>query len=245
MLRRFAPLAAVYSVVAAMALPVSPLAAEEAVQPTAAPGTQAAEEPAEPPATRPAPEVPPDAPAPAPKPPEPRAQSPEPDPAPASEPSDAPKPIAVAAGADSVSIRDFAFSPGSITIAAGDTVTWTNSGPSQHSATGGGFDTGLLEKGQSGSHTFGQAGSYSYICTPHPFMKGTVVVRAASSGGGASGNAGGSQGSSAGSSGAGSGSSGAAGGATLPRSGADALPLAVLGFGLLALGFFSRRRLES
>ena len=48
--------------------------------------------------------------------------------------------------------------------------------PDAHSATAndGSFDTGILSKGGSGSHTFTQAGTFSYICTPHPFMKGTV-----------------------------------------------------------------------
>ena len=57
----------------------------------------------------------------------------------------------------------------------GDTVTWSNNGPTGHSATAndGSFDTGILQKGSSGSHTFSQAGTFSYICTPHPFMKGT------------------------------------------------------------------------
>ena len=66
----------------------------------------------------------------------------------------------------------------------GDTVTWSNAGPTPHSATAsdGSFDTGILDKGGSGSHTFTQAGTFAYICTPHPYMKGTVVVQASASG---------------------------------------------------------------
>ena len=41
-----------------------------------------------------------------------------------------------------------------------------------------------MDAGQSGSHTFDTAGTFSYICTPHPNMKGTVVVQAAQSGSG-------------------------------------------------------------
>jgi hypothetical protein len=44
-------------------------------------------------------------------------------------------------------------------------------------ATGSGFDTGTLQKGQSGSHTFSQAGSFPYVCTIHPFMHGTITVK--------------------------------------------------------------------
>jgi plastocyanin len=78
------------------------------------------------------------------------------------------------------SIIDFAFSPATITIHVGDTVTWTNTGKQLHSATANNhsFDTGLLKTGQSASHTFTTAGTYSYICIVHPFMHGTVVVLA-------------------------------------------------------------------
>jgi LPXTG-motif cell wall-anchored protein len=67
-----------------------------------------------------------------------------------------------------------------MTIHVGDTVTWTNNGPSPHNATAnnGSFNTGNLNKGQSASHTFTQAGTFAYICTIHPFMHGTVVVLA-------------------------------------------------------------------
>ncbi len=77
-------------------------------------------------------------------------------------------------------ISDFKFSPATITIHAGDTITWTNNGPAPHTATAsnGSFDTGNLNKGQSASHTFTQAGTFAYICSIHPFMHGTVVVLA-------------------------------------------------------------------
>ena len=82
-----------------------------------------------------------------------------------------------------MTIKDFEFGPAAITVNAGDTVTWSNQGPTPHSATAkdGSFDTGILDKGASGSHTFETAGTYSYICTPHPFMTGTVTVAAVSS----------------------------------------------------------------
>jgi LPXTG-motif cell wall-anchored protein len=85
-----------------------------------------------------------------------------------------------AASDTTVTIADFSFSPASITIQAGDTVTWVNNGPSAHTATAnnGAFNTGVLQKGHSASHTFTKAGTYSYICSIHPFMHGTVVVLA-------------------------------------------------------------------
>jgi LPXTG-motif cell wall-anchored protein len=85
-----------------------------------------------------------------------------------------------AASDTSVTIADFSFTPASITIHVGDTVTWVNNGPSAHTATAnnGAFNTGVLQKGHSASHTFTKAGTYSYICSIHPFMHGTVVVLA-------------------------------------------------------------------
>jgi plastocyanin len=76
-----------------------------------------------------------------------------------------------------VTIRDFEFSPASVTIRPGATVVWVNEGAIGHTATAAGsFDTGLIAPGGRASHTF-QAGEHAYLCTPHPFMKGSVVVR--------------------------------------------------------------------
>ena len=85
-----------------------------------------------------------------------------------------------AANDTSVTISDFQFTPATITIHVGDTVTWTNHGPSAHTATANdsSFNTGVLQKGHSASHTFTTAGTFTYICQIHPFMHGTVVVLA-------------------------------------------------------------------
>jgi plastocyanin len=82
-----------------------------------------------------------------------------------------------------VSIADFHFTAATLTIHAGDTVTWSNQGPSPHTATAsdGSFNTGVLNKGQTASHTFTKPGTFTYVCQIHPFMHGTVVVLAASS----------------------------------------------------------------
>jgi LPXTG-motif cell wall-anchored protein len=75
----------------------------------------------------------------------------------------------------------FHFSPATITIKAGDTITWTNAGTIPHTATGSGFDSGTLNPGQSFSHTFTSVGTISYHCTFHQAlgMVGTIVVEAA------------------------------------------------------------------
>jgi plastocyanin len=85
-----------------------------------------------------------------------------------------------AADDTTVTIADFQFTPATVTIHVGDTVTWINHGPSAHTATAnnGSFNTGVLQKGHSASHTFTTAGTFSYICSIHPFMHGTVVVLA-------------------------------------------------------------------
>lgn len=80
----------------------------------------------------------------------------------------------------SVVIENFAFSPAEINVKVGDTVVWTQRDDVKHTATSvdgpESFDSGLLAKGQSFSYTFTKAGTYNYICTPHPRMKGKVVV---------------------------------------------------------------------
>jgi plastocyanin len=87
----------------------------------------------------------------------------------------------VLAATRGVDIRDFAFSPRTVEVQVGDTVRWTNRDSVAHTATArnGSFDTGLLAEGESGSVRFTTAGTYRYVCTPHPDMTGTVVVRAA------------------------------------------------------------------
>ena len=77
-----------------------------------------------------------------------------------------------------VSIDNMAFNPNSVTIAAGDTVEWTNNMGFAHTATAddGSFDSGDIEGGDTFSHTFDTAGTVPYHCTIHPRMKGTVVA---------------------------------------------------------------------
>lgn len=93
------------------------------------------------------------------------------------------KPGASAAADGSVSIQDFFFSPASVTVGVGDSVTWTNNGQETHNASGNGISTGNLDSGESGSATFSSAGSFSYICSIHPQMNGTVRVLASAGSG--------------------------------------------------------------
>lgn len=81
-------------------------------------------------------------------------------------------------GESAVEIKGFAFSPASITVKAGTQVTFTNRDSVGHTATAddASFDTGILAKDESGTVTFDTPGTFTYHCTPHPNMKGTVVV---------------------------------------------------------------------
>ena len=75
-----------------------------------------------------------------------------------------------------VTIKSFKCFPPTIVIKAGDTVKWTNEDAAPHDATGDGWNTALLRKGQSDSVTFDTPGTYDYICSIHPYMKAKVVV---------------------------------------------------------------------
>ena len=81
--------------------------------------------------------------------------------------------------ASNISIRDGSFSPSSITINAGEAIKWTNTGSSKHSATDKSLNwgTGTLEPGQNFIRYFKTAGTYSYSCSYHPEMEGTIIVQ--------------------------------------------------------------------
>ncbi len=93
----------------------------------------------------------------------------------------APAPSGDAARSEKVEIVDFAYDPDPVTIEEGGKVIWQNEDSAPHTATAddGSFDTGTLEEGKRGSETFKKAGTYSYICSIHPDMTGTVEVVAA------------------------------------------------------------------
>jgi plastocyanin len=89
-------------------------------------------------------------------------------------------PVTLAADED-VTIAGFAFSPETVTVSVGDTVTWTNNDGATHTATAddGEFDTDNIAGGGSESVTFDTAGTFAYHCEIHNSMTGAVVVEAA------------------------------------------------------------------
>lgn len=77
------------------------------------------------------------------------------------------------------SVDHFAFTPSTLTIKKGGTVTWRNGDDAnRHTATddGGRFDSGILAPGRSYAFTFSQTGTYRYHCTVHPWTTGVVIV---------------------------------------------------------------------
>lgn len=81
-------------------------------------------------------------------------------------------------GTPVVAINDFKYGPATVTIAAGQTVRFVNHDGEAHTvtATGGGFDSGGLDTGDSWTYRFSKPGRYAYFCTLHPWMKGTIIV---------------------------------------------------------------------
>jgi plastocyanin len=73
------------------------------------------------------------------------------------------------------------FSPATITVPAGTTVTWKNNDAYAHTSTSdtGVWDTGNVAAGASTTTTFSTAGTFPYHCTYHAAMgmKGTVIVQ--------------------------------------------------------------------
>ena len=78
----------------------------------------------------------------------------------------------------SVAILDRSFSPTTVTVAPGGTVSWANQSDRDHTVTGPGFDSGVLGGGGRFSHTFPSAGTFTYICELHSEMRASVTVAA-------------------------------------------------------------------
>jgi plastocyanin len=82
-----------------------------------------------------------------------------------------------------VTMQGYAFTPATLTVPAGSTVTWTNQDTAPHDVktTSGPVQihSPMLNKGESWSFTFTTAGSYAYYCTVHPNMTAGIAVQAA------------------------------------------------------------------
>jgi plastocyanin len=79
-------------------------------------------------------------------------------------------------GGPTVTIKDLAYTPATLTVPAGATVTWVwRDGAIAHDVKGDGFQSKVIAKGTFG-HRFTQPGTYDYVCTLHPNMTGTIEV---------------------------------------------------------------------
>ena len=89
---------------------------------------------------------------------------------------------AAATPATTVSIDNFTFTPPTLTVKAGTTVTWTNKDDIPHgigSSTSAFAKSKALDTDDSYSFTFTTPGTYKYFCYLHPHMVGSIVVEAA------------------------------------------------------------------
>src|SRR4030042_449210 len=71
---------------------------------------------------------------------------------------------------NAVSIQNMAFSPATLTVSAGTTVTWTNNDTTIHTVTSntGLFESVQMSKGSNFSYTFNHIGTFAYHCSIHP-----------------------------------------------------------------------------
>jgi plastocyanin len=79
----------------------------------------------------------------------------------------------------SVQIVNDSFWPATLTVDAGQSVTFTNKDDDAHTITAvdGSFDSRGLDTGGVWHHVFTKPGTYKYFCQLHPFMRGTMVVK--------------------------------------------------------------------
>lgn len=85
-------------------------------------------------------------------------------------------------GEVAVSISNFAYSPGTLKVKKGSTVTWTNNDSVAHTVTSdsespkSGLDSELFGQGETFEFTFNEVGVFKYHCAPHPSMTASVEV---------------------------------------------------------------------
>lgn len=83
------------------------------------------------------------------------------------------------AGASQVKIDNFSFGPQTLTVSVGTTVTWANRDDIPHTivSTDGVFKSKVRDTDETFSYTFDKPGTYTYFCSVHPKMTGTIVVK--------------------------------------------------------------------
>lgn len=88
------------------------------------------------------------------------------------------RPVRAAGRTHAVRIKNFVYEPARLEVQPGDTVVWTNEDIVPHTATTkSGFDSKGIEPGKTWRFVPSATGTFAYICTFHPTMKGEVVVK--------------------------------------------------------------------
>ena len=89
------------------------------------------------------------------------------------------KPAAPAGRTVRTGMKNIHYLQPTMQIDVGTTVEWKNNDPLPHTVTAANksFDSGLIQPGRTYRHTFTKAGTFNVYCIPHPFMKGTIVVK--------------------------------------------------------------------
>lgn len=88
-------------------------------------------------------------------------------------------PTTASTGKNRIEIKDFMFYPSTITVKAGETVTWINRDDEPHTVVSVGKKfqkSSALDTDQEFTITLGAPGTYEYFCSVHPKMTGTIVV---------------------------------------------------------------------
>ena len=94
-------------------------------------------------------------------------------------------PVTIPTGATTTNMNE-PFVPSTVNVPINSTVVWTNNDNNIHTVTSGLpgqgasgiFDSGILSRGATFEFTFNNTGSYPYHCSLHPFMRGSIIVRA-------------------------------------------------------------------
>jgi plastocyanin len=89
------------------------------------------------------------------------------------------EPAHAQSAAPMVVMRNFDFAPMTVTVPAGATVTWKNLDGEPHTVTSidGRFRSGALDEGDTFKFRFDKPGTYKYVCSIHPKMMATIVVK--------------------------------------------------------------------
>jgi plastocyanin len=87
--------------------------------------------------------------------------------------------VSEAAAPNSIEVKDFTFTPSTLTVNAGEEVSWVNKDDEPHTVVS---DTGLfrssaLDTDEKFSFKFDKPGTYHFTCSIHPRMVGTIIVK--------------------------------------------------------------------